>query len=224
MTKNISRIRLLLILLLGFLFWMITNAVIFQHSTTHWDLYIGQWFVTQTTQPGLRIANFITSLGSYFVVRDLSIPVGLWLLYKRDWKRLIMFGLLMVVTVLIAPPLKELIARARPPLPLDSLYGSRDSYPSGHTFLGTVFYTMLAYLTGVYARRTWLKIAGIGLSIAIILLIGFSRVYLEMHYLTDVFGGWTAGALLFFFFLFLKDISFSGRRQASGEATRTRAN
>ena len=92
--------------------------------------------------------------------------------------------------------LKDLIARARPDL-LDPIVEERGfSFPSGHSALGMVAWSVL----GVLVMRSRLPLAVRGGIVAllglVILLVGVSRVWLGVHYPTDVLAGWTAGAVI----------------------------
>jgi undecaprenyl-diphosphatase len=100
------------------------------------------------------------------------------------------------VLMLIAVPwIKDIVDRPRPTGGLVSADGS--SYPSGHA-AHSVFYTWLALTVTVRLRPGWrygtaLMVAGIALTAAI----GLSRVYLGVHYLSDVSGGWALGISVF---------------------------
>jgi undecaprenyl-diphosphatase len=93
--------------------------------------------------------------------------------------------------------LKEVFARPRPyfehPLALETSY----SFPSGHATMSLICYGMLAYFA-VLALRTWrAKTAVVFGAAFLVLLIGFSRIYLGVHYFSDVIGGFaSAGAWL----------------------------
>ncbi len=145
-------------------------------------------------------------------MRVLAIGLSLWLIYHRRWREVTMLIAVIAVTMLVTPYLKELISRTRPALPLDSLYGTDPSYPSGHTFLGTVFFGMVAYLGWFLSRKRWLKWVLTGICAGLILAIGISRVFLEVHYATDVFGGWVGGGLVFFIVLMIANMIFPSRR------------
>ena len=91
--------------------------------------------------------------------------------------------------------LKDIFLRPRPDFSLAFLHASGFSFPSGHAMNSTAFYGMIAYLIIITYRdwkvKTLAIIAWLGLSI----LIGFSRIYLGVHYFTDVAAGWAAGVL-----------------------------
>ena len=92
---------------------------------------------------------------------------------------------------LVVLGLKELFARARPLEQVVEATGY--SFPSGHTFGGTVFYGMMIYLAWRLSERTWIRALAAVVFGAVIVAVGLSRVYLNVHFLTDVVGGWLAG-------------------------------
>jgi len=106
-------------------------------------------------------------------------------------------GVLLVTLLggdLVSDWLKDLYQRPRPPLPHLVTTPESSAMPSGHAFVGTAFYLMLAYLLG----RHFFRIAGVKRLVPwlclLIVLIGFSRVYLGVHYLSDVLAGAAFGA------------------------------
>ena len=68
------------------------------------------------------------------------------------------------------------------------------SFPSGHAMVSVAFYFYLAYLAWGYVHGLW-RAALVGGLILLVLLIGLSRLYLEVHYLSDVVAGYLAGFL-----------------------------
>ena len=93
---------------------------------------------------------------------------------------------------LVVRGLKELFHRARPTEGVIAATGY--SFPSGHAFASTVFYGMLVYLVWRLTERTWARALAAVVGPLVILAVGLSRVYLNVHFLTDVVAGWLAGA------------------------------
>ena len=89
--------------------------------------------------------------------------------------------------------LKHLIQRGRPAFddPLFSL--PTYSFPSGHAMASTVLYGLLAIYVSVRARQRYAAPVAIGAAVLMVALVSFSRVYLGLHYLSDVMGGLSEG-------------------------------
>lgn len=87
--------------------------------------------------------------------------------------------------------LKSLFHRARPLEQVVSAQGF--SLPSGHAFASTVFYGMLVYLVWRLTDRAWARALSAAMGLVVVGAVGLSRVYLNVHFLTDVVAGWAAG-------------------------------
>jgi membrane protein DedA with SNARE-associated domain len=88
---------------------------------------------------------------------------------------------------------KLLLARPRPPIALRLVAAAGDSFPSGHAMMALVAYGLLAYSL-LLKVASWRRRAGVvSAAVVVILLVGFSRLYLGVHYLSDVLGGYAAG-------------------------------
>jgi len=88
--------------------------------------------------------------------------------------------------------LKNVIGRHRPAEPL--VQGITNySFPSGHAFMGVVFYGLLIGWAATVINNKWQRRIVISFFIALLLLIGFSRIYLRVHYTTDVLAGFSIG-------------------------------
>jgi membrane protein DedA with SNARE-associated domain/membrane-associated phospholipid phosphatase len=141
------------------------------------------------------VAKAISVLGSSGVVLSLAAVGGVLLAVRRRWAELgvLVFGL--GLSFAGVHELKDAVGRPRPEGGLIDVSGS--SFPSGHAAYST-FYVWLAVtivmrLRPGMARGAVVTAAGIGLAV----LVGLSRVYLDVHYLSDVNAGWALGAAAF---------------------------
>ncbi len=144
------------------------------------------------TPPLTRTMRAVTLVGNMWILVTLSLAVAAWLSATGSRRRLYGFLLIMAGGALLNGLLKLAFARARPPWAIVRLPGGF-SFPSGHAMGSMLFFGSLAYVLyfTVELRRgwRWLAVAGCGLAAA---LIGASRVYLGVHYLTDIIAGFFA--------------------------------
>ena len=141
------------------------------------------------------IAKAITWLGSGGVVLSLAAICAALLVWRRRWTEFWVLVAGIAITQIGVEVLKEVVDRPRPVGGLVATTSS--SYPSGHA-AHSVFYLWLAVtivlrLRPGMARGAAVVTAGFALTV----LIGLSRVYLGVHYLSDVSGGWALGAVAF---------------------------
>jgi undecaprenyl-diphosphatase len=139
-------------------------------------------------------ARDITGLGSYAVLGFMFCAVVTYLLMTKRRSAALWVAASVLGGVLLSNALKFAFARPRPELvaPLARVFTS--SFPSGHATLAAVTYlTLGALLASLHSSRR-LKFYFIGLAIILTVAIGVSRVYLGVHYPTDVLAGWCIGA------------------------------
>src|SRR5215204_4320508 len=137
----------------------------------------------------------VTALGSIEVIVLLGIVVAAFLAWRRRWLFLGSWLAAVAGSAVLNQLLKGLFARPRPhfehPLLVEACY----FFASGHAMESLVVCGMLAYFA-VLALRTWESRMGLVLGAALlVLLIGFSRMYLGVHYLSDVLAGYAAGGV-----------------------------
>jgi undecaprenyl-diphosphatase len=152
------------------------------------------WFHAHTSPTGLRIFVAISWLGSPAVMAGIAVAVGFVLLLRRD--RLMLLGWVgaFVGVGVLNAVLKRIIHRPRPAYATAFLHGTSFSFPSGHAMGSLVGYGMLTYLVLVlWVKRRSLQVALVIIASILILAIGLSRLYLGVHYFSDVVGGYAAG-------------------------------
>jgi membrane-associated phospholipid phosphatase len=159
------------------------------NQLTGFDQTVAEWIVAWRAPwlTGLMLA--ITQLGSasmIIIVLTVGTVAGL-----RRWRRLDVIFLNLGTTgaYLLNEALKQIFRRVRPPLPWLGTAGGY-SFPSGHSLVSMVVYGILAYLL----LRNLKNLAWRSIFAAVLLmlpiLIGISRIYLGVHYPSDVLGGW----------------------------------
>jgi undecaprenyl-diphosphatase len=141
------------------------------------------------------VAKVVTALGSGWVTGGIAVVVAALLAARRRWAE---FWVLVggITLAMIGPQeIKAVVDRPRPEGALVGFTGS--SYPSGHAAHSILYVwialTIVLRLRPGMARSTAVLLSGFALTIAV----GLSRVYLGVHYLSDVSGGWALGAASF---------------------------
>jgi undecaprenyl-diphosphatase len=153
------------------------------------------WAMNLRTPASEVWVTAFTNLGTTLpmVVIGTILMVALYLRFRR---RTIIVLMLVAAAGGIAFTIvgKALVGRSRPPL-VDAVppYEQSFSFPSGHTLNSTVVAGMLAYLVVWLADRAWVRVAAAIAATAWSLAMGFSRVFLGHHWLTDVMFAWLFG-------------------------------
>jgi membrane-associated phospholipid phosphatase len=137
----------------------------------------------------------VTALGSIEVIVLLGVVVAAFLTWRRRWLFLGSWLAAVAGSAVLNQLLKGLFERPRPHFEHPLLVETSYSFPSGHAMESFVVYGMLAYFA-VLALRTWESRVGVVLGAALlVVLIGFSRMYLGVHYFSDVIAGYAAGGV-----------------------------
>lgn len=137
----------------------------------------------------------ITALGGVAVLTLLSLGVAGYLVLLRRYDLVALVVVSVGGAILLNYFLKLGFDRPRPDLVPHLTVAYQTSFPSGHSMSSAATYLTLGAMMARVQPRRRLKIYFLALAIFVMLLIGFSRVYLGVHWPTDVLGGWAAGAI-----------------------------
>lgn len=174
----------------GLIFVKIADEVL--EADTHFlDIIISQFIYTLRSPTLTKIMIIITDFGAGYALAALMIFV-LFLIWRHHKKEAIIFIIISTMGILINFGLKNITQRPRPvlaPLITETSY----SFPSGHAMNSFVFYASLSFYFYHFTRKKTLSLIFTLCSIILVLLIGFSRVYLGVHYPSDIIGGYFIG-------------------------------
>lgn len=137
----------------------------------------------------------LTALGSGPVLVTIILMVVGYLVIERRFAMMSLMLLACLGGMILSEPLKLLFMRPRPTVvpPLAIVHST--SFPSGHSMSAAVVYLTLGALLARTTTRRRLRVYYLGSALALSGLIGLSRMYLGVHYPTDVVAGWAAGVL-----------------------------
>lgn len=135
----------------------------------------------------------VTALGSTMVLSLLSLGVVGFLLIQRKYHAALFLAFAILGALGVSQLLKAIFDRPRPGVIPDLLLPSSDSFPSGHTVLSAAVYLTLGTMLARMSEQRRMKIYFLAFALLLTGLVGVSRVYLGVHYPTDVLAGWTVG-------------------------------
>lgn len=176
--------KLVIVAICAVIFWEILENI-FQNEIGYFDSMIYSFVSKYITSTTTAILKFITNLGSAFIIISVAICM---LIFIKNKKYGIYASMNFIIIAAINQALKYVIQRPRP-TEFRIIDESGYSFPSGHSMVSMAFYGLLIYFAYKKIQNKYLKwTVCIGLAI-LILLIGLSRIYLGVHYASDVIGG-----------------------------------
>lgn len=176
---------------LSFVFFLDIAKDVLEKEVLFIDTAISQFIYSFRTPWLTDIFRFISFLGGKFLILACTIMVGL-LVWKRHKRETILFIFTILVGFLLNNSVKVLLQVPRPNI---SPIGTSDSYsfPSGHAMNSFIFYALLSYFMFHFTRNKKLSILFSFMAMSLVFLIGLSRVYLGVHYPSDIIAGFTGG-------------------------------
>ena len=200
---TIALIVALLLVVFGINIFVELTEVLSTETLASYDTEITNFILSHRSPLFTEYFTFITHVGDvygYLAVLLSSAIVSLEI-FKR-WKYMVQITLVLFLSALSNVVLKRVINRARPDI--EHLVAVETlSYPSGHAMSAMAFYGFLIYLFYRFKMNKYLKFGTILLLTLLILSIGLSRIYLGVHFPSDIAGGFIAGAIWVIFCIVL---------------------
>jgi undecaprenyl-diphosphatase len=175
--------------------------------------------VTIGPQWVMAAAQDITALGGRTVLGVVLVLVLGYLALDRKYAELCFVAGAAGGGALLMTVMKDFIARERPHIVPHLVSVASPSFPSGHSMLAAVVYLTLGALLARFAARRRLRTYFLSVALLLTFLVGSSRVYLGVHYPTDVLSGWAAGlAWALTCWLVARYLQYQGKVEHPGEA------
>ncbi len=195
--------RVLLGLGLPLTAFAVLAILIVNDLTTGFDSVIYHFFSSMITPQTTQVFIFLTNLCSPTFLIGLSILLLAFFLFRRRLYPALAIPINLLLSSTINSFVKSMFNRPRPDI--NQLVDAGGfSFPSGHSFVAISFYGFLIYLVARYCRGRY-KYPLMLLLLLVIPCVGISRVYLGVHYSSDVLAGFSLGGAWLAFYIFLAE-------------------
>ena len=140
-----------------------------------------------------EIGRDLTALGGIAALTLITLSVAGFLLIRRQYSAALLVIVATLGGLILSTIMKHAFDRPRPDIVphLSDVYTS--SFPSGHSMMSATVYLTLGALLARFVEQRRLKLYFLSVALLLTFLVGVSRVYMGVHYPTDVLAGWTAG-------------------------------
>lgn len=185
-------IMALVVLGLSLFFLVLADNYLDKDGLTGLDVVV-YGIVMQIRTPVLNSLMRLVTLTANWQIIIWGLVLGVILLgIANKWRYAWAMQISVFVGILFTELTKSFVARPRPPV-MDALVTERGmSFPSGHSYFAIVFYGLITYFWVKHFQKKYLKIIIGVLGVGLCLLIGISRIYLGVHWTTDVLAGFSS--------------------------------
>ena len=210
MLKKLSRLKFMPAFISTLIFLLILIEICIGNQKIDYLIssqMVNSWGMVSSQIPLLN--EIFVFLGHYFWSILIGIAlIAIFILYiqKRKKESLILLSALILGYVL-EQVIKFVIQRPRPTQQLIQEVGY--SFPSGHSIFAIILFSLLIYFYKDRIKNSLLKIIFISINVFLILLVGLSRIYINVHWFSDVIGGYATG----FFVVYLISWIFESGKQ-----------
>ncbi|MCT3038838.1 phosphatase PAP2 family protein [Leuconostoc mesenteroides] len=165
--------------------WFRQFDIFFQQSIQHRGTFTTLFF------------TYITQAGNMTTIIVVSVIVSIFLAYKHCYRELLFLSVNIIFSAgIITQVLKHMITRVRPQPQL--IQESGYSFPSGHSMAAILLYGSLIILINYHLKPSLFKTASVIVLTSLIIIIPISRVYVNVHYPSDILAGLSLGYVLLF--------------------------
>lgn len=194
--------------------FIIIAKMVFREKKEHFDQHAFNFLAGHVNNVNTDVMQFFTFLGTHtFLIPANLLLVGYFLFIKKHKWYSINVPVVVLSSLILMFLLKLIFHRDRPIMPLLA-QAQGYSFPSGHALMGITFYGLIIYLVWQNEKKNSVKWVLTILLSLLIIAIGVSRVYLRVHYASDVLAGFSVGLmwLLFSLWVLNKIETFSGKK------------
>lgn len=206
--KKNKDIKLIIFWICISLFILLTIAV-FGGYTYSIDQSVQSFIISIRNDRLTSIFIIITNLGSAYALLAIS---ALLILIKKN-KKCPLFIIINLITIFITNQIFKLIIRRDRPTEIFLVNVSGYSYPSGHMVVSSAFYFFIMFLINKHINNRIVKVFIFIFTVLLVLLIGFSRIYLGVHYMTDIIGGLLLAIVYLMMYIKVTNRFFGGNKQ-----------
>ena len=164
-----------------------------RNGPTSFDAHVTRWFLDRRSDALTAVMKAVTWLGSSALIVPIALVVVAVLLYRHAWYAAVFLAVCVAGASLLSVIAKHVIDRDRPPEAIRLQHTTTSSFPSGHATQAAATYLALAFVMVAVSRSSRLHIIGWIATGVIVCAVGVSRIYLGVHWATDVIAGWLLG-------------------------------
>ena len=199
--KGLINDRKILIFLICIFLFIVLSVLIFTGCTTKFDDIVTSFAIGIRNDSFVRKMKAITNLGGGYAL--VAISLLLFAIIKK--KKIPLIIMCNLITVFLSSQILKLIFRRERPDEVFLTTANGFGYPSGHSMVSMAYVLVILYILYKTLKNKTYKVIATIVLLSLVITIGFSRVYLGVHYITDVIGGFLLG--ISFAMLFIKFIS-----------------
>jgi undecaprenyl-diphosphatase len=178
--------------------FVVLGVAVARGTTTSLDTTVTKAAVANRTAALTHLAMAVSwcGLAAVLAIWAGGLAIGLDRRYRSSWRCTVSVLLVLLLDVVVVAAIKHLVDRPRPPLDLRRVTVSTRSFPSGHATATTAAVTMLLICLFALSSSRRLKTLALLAGLLLVAAMGWSRVYLGVHYLSDVVAGTLLGCWL----------------------------